>query len=518
MMNGLQTMMSSPLKTLAAAGSLLLLSLASATPTLSKEAPAVDSAASAKIDALRDKPAGLYAYLLKFPKGGELHNHLSGAVYAEDYLTWAGEKDLCIDTQAKAIAPGPCKGPKLVPARGLDSRDPALYNTIVDWISVRGWLNGTTNLSGYDAFFSVFDKFGAVATFEHGKSIAIMRQVSADGGVSYLELMNAPVTMQLGMGAPGDPQFDPKDFEGAYVRLKPVLTAVADYGPKESKAAVDEADKIQSCGTDKAEPGCKVDTRYLCYALRTLPPAIVFRHLAQCFALSNADPRYVGLNIVAPEHDPVAIRDYDLHMSMIGFLAAKYPNVKISLHAGELTMGVTPTWSLRDHIAKAIEIGKARRIGHGVDMAYETESAATLARMAKEDIAIEIQLTSNDVILGVKGADHPISLYKAAGVPIVFSTDDEGVLRTDITEQYVRAVMEHNFSYRDLKKAARDSLQYAFIQGKSIWADKTGGARVTACTALEAESCKSFTASSPKAALQVRLEKDLTAFEKVAAQ
>ena len=78
--------------------------------------------------------------------------------------------------------------------------------------------------------------------------------------------------------------------------------------------------------------------------------------------------------------------------------------------------------------------------------------------------------------------------------------------------------MEHNFSYRDLKKAARDSLQYAFIQGKSIWADKTGGARVTACTALEAESCKSFTASSPKAALQVRLEKDLTAFEKVAAQ
>lgn len=516
MKDGLPTMIGSPLKTLAAASSLLLLSLAPATPSFSKPAAAPDTAASAKIESLRDKPAELYAYLLKFPKGAELHNHLSGAVYAEDYLTWAGEKDLCIDTVNKAIAAGPCKAPKLVPARGLDSRDPALYQTVVDWISVRGWLNGTTNLSGYDAFFSVFDKFGAVAMYEHGKSIAIMRQVSADGGISYLELMNAPVTMQMGMGAPGDPQFDEKDFESAFARLKPALTAIADYGPKESKAADDEADKILGCGTDKANAGCKVQTRYLCYALRTLPPAIVFRHLSQCFTLANTDPRYVGINIVAPEHDPVAIRDYDLHMRMINFLAAKYPNVKISLHAGELTMGVTPTWSLRDHIEKAIEIGKARRIGHGVDMAYETNGAATLARMAKENIAIEIQLVSNDVILGVKGGDHPISLYKASGVPIVFSTDDEGVLRTDITEQYVRAVMEHNFSYRDLKKAARDSLQYAFIQGDSIWADKTGGVKIAACATLDTVSCTSFAASSPKAALQVQLEKDFAAFEAAA--
>ena len=192
--------------------------------------------------------------------------------------------------------------------------------------------------------------------------------------------------------------------------------------------------------------------------------------------------------------------------------------MKLSRVAGELTLGVSQTWSLRDHIEKAIEIGKARRIGHGVDMAFETNGAATLARMAKQNIAIEIQLTSNDVILGVKGGDHPISLYKAAGVPIVFSTDDEGVLRTDITVQYARALMEHNFSYRDLKKAARDSLQYAFIQGDSIWADKTGGARIAACTVIESESCKPFTGSSPKAALQVRLESDLAAFEKAAAQ
>ena len=510
-------MIGSPLKSLAVAGSALILTLTAAIPVFSKPAAAPDAGATAKIETLRDKPAELYAFLLKFPKGGELHNHLSGAVYAEDYLTWAGQNDLCIDTVAKAIAPAPCKGPKLVPARGLDSRDPALYQTIVDWISVRGWLNGTTNLSGYDAFFSVFDKFGAVAMYEHGKSIAIMRQVSADGGISYLELMNAPISMQVGMGAPGDPQFDTKDFESAFVRLKPALTAITEYGPKESKAADDEADKILACGTDKAHPGCKVQTRYLCYALRTLPPAVVFRHLAQCFTLANTDPRYVGINIVAPEHDPVAIRDYDLHMRMIGFLAAKYPDVKISLHAGELTMGVTPTWSLRDHIEKAIEIGKAKRIGHGVDMAYETNSAATLARMAKEEIAIEVQLSSNDVILGVKGGDHPISLYKAAGVPIVFSTDDEGVLRTDITEQYVRAVMEHNFSYRELKKAARDSLQYAFIQGESIWADKAGGVRIAACAVLQSESCQTFAGSSPKAALQVRLENDLAAFEKAAA-
>jgi hypothetical protein len=60
--------------------------------------------------------------------------------------------------------------------------------------------------------------------------------------------------------------------------------------------------------------------------------------------------------------------------------------------------------------------------------------------MAREGVAVEINLTSNAVILGVKGAEHPFALYRRHGVPVVLATDDEGVLRTDLTHEYQRAV------------------------------------------------------------------------------
>jgi len=136
------------------------------------------------------------------------------------------------------------------------------------------------------------------------------------------------------------------------------------------------------------------------------------------------------------------LRDYGLHMRMFAFLKSRYPQVPLSLHAGELALGLTPPRDLRFHIREAVEVAGARRIGHGVDIAYEDGALPLLARMAREHIAVEINLTSNDVILGVKGAQHPLALYRAAGVPVVLATDDAGVSRGDLTQEYVRAVTE----------------------------------------------------------------------------
>src|SRR5438034_7427845 len=104
--------------------------------------------------------------------------------------------------------------------------------------------------------------------------------------------------------------------------------------------------------------------------------------------------------------------------------------VQLSLHAGELTLGLVPPRDLAFHIHDAVVVAGARRIGHGVDISYEADATALLARMAHDRIAVEINLTSNAVILGVKGHDHPLSLYREAGVPVVLSTDDEGVSRS----------------------------------------------------------------------------------------
>ena len=119
-------------------------------------------------------------------------------------------------------------------------------------------------------------------------------------------------------------------------------------------------------------------------------------------------------------------------------------------------MGLVPPRDLAFHIRDAVEVAGARRIGHGVDISYETDARALLKRMARDRVAVEINLTSNAVILGVKGRDHPLSLYREAGVPVVLSTDDEGVSRSDMTNEYVRAVTEQSLRYADLKQASAD--------------------------------------------------------------
>src|SRR3974390_2146297 len=48
-------------------------------------------------DSIRKDPNLLVAFLLEMPKGGDLHNHLSGAIYAETLIDWAKEKRASAD-------------------------------------------------------------------------------------------------------------------------------------------------------------------------------------------------------------------------------------------------------------------------------------------------------------------------------------------------------------------------------------------------------------------------------------
>ncbi|RYD81743.1 MAG: adenosine deaminase, partial [Sphingomonadales bacterium] len=228
--------------------------------------------------------------------------------------------------------------------------------------------------------------------------------------------------------------------------------------------------------------------------------------------------RYVGVNIVMPEDGPVAMADFGLHMQMLRYFAARHPGVKLSLHAGELELGLVPPAGLSHHIRDSIEIAGAHRIGHGIDIAYETDAPDLLARMARDRIAVEINLTSNDTILGVSGARHPLALYRAAGVPVVISTDDEGVSRSDMTNEYLRAATEQGLRYADLKQIARASLEYAFLPGDSLWQNGAIGVRAAACRGARADAapsgaCATWLAGHEKAREQWRLETAFAAFE-----
>lgn len=83
----------------------------------------------------------------------------------------------------------------------------------------------------------------------------------------------------------------------------------------------------------------------------------------------------------------------------------------------------------------------------------------------KKKVCLEINLSSNAQILGLKGKAHPIRAYVKNGVRVTLSTDDEGVSRTDLTNQYGIAVRQHNFGYRRLKKFAKEGLRCSFLPG-----------------------------------------------------
>jgi adenosine deaminase len=255
-----------------------------------------------------------------------------------------------------------------------------------------------------------------------------------------------------------------------------------------------------------------------------MPPPAVFAQIVLGFEVAAADlasphPHYVGLNLVQPEDAEYSMADYTLHMQMIAALRQFYPRVPVTLHAGELAPGLVPPEGLRIHIRQAIEIAGARRIGHGVDVMYEDRPHELLKSMADRHIMVEINLTSNDVILGIRGKDHPLPLYRKYGVPIALSTDDEGVSRIDLTHEYAMAAETFDLTYPDLKEIARNSIEYSFLPGNSFWMDHDYGRPNAACaTALHLHDdteggCAAYLTSNPKAAQQWELERRFKRFE-----
>ena len=67
-----------------------------------------EAATAAYFASIRHQPSLLLAFLGEMPKGGDLHNHLSGAIYAESYLRWAADDGLCVASATLSIVLGPC--------------------------------------------------------------------------------------------------------------------------------------------------------------------------------------------------------------------------------------------------------------------------------------------------------------------------------------------------------------------------------------------------------------------------
>ena len=92
------------------------------------------------LDSIHANPSLLLAFLRDVPKGGDLHNHLDGAIYAEDMIDWAASDGMCIDRTTSRLMGGPCDScehytPK--PAVRCAYGDHVLYGQIIDAWSMR---------------------------------------------------------------------------------------------------------------------------------------------------------------------------------------------------------------------------------------------------------------------------------------------------------------------------------------------------------------------------------------------
>ena len=117
-----------------------------------------------------------------------------------------------------------------------------------------------------------------------------------------------------------------------------------------------------------------MEVRFLQQTSRISSPAEVFAGLLFAVELAHADPGSSGSTWLPPRTIPTALRDYKLHMQMLDALWRLYPGTNIALHAGELTLGLVPPKDLRWHIRSAVEVGHARRIGHGAALGYEDDA------------------------------------------------------------------------------------------------------------------------------------------------
>jgi adenosine deaminase len=410
---------------------------------------------------LKKSPPELYAFLLRMPKGADLHNHLSGAAYAESFLDRAAAEPLCVSQSLSLVrqagsecGQGQTGGAELPKNNGLANR-------VIDTLSMRDFVPGKYE-SPADHFFDAFGKFAPASHIDEGGEVAEVAERAAEQNESYLELMALNASGQISaLGAQAG--LDENNFDATRQKL---LDAGLESRIKPLQDNLDnlEQGRMQhlACNSERAMPGCAVTVHYVFQVLRESPKEQVFAQTLAGFMLAAADPRVVAVNFVQREDGYNSMHDYALDMRIVAYARKLFPKVHVSLHAGELANGLVPPEGLRFHVRDAVTVAGAERIGHGVDIAYEKDSLDTLRLMRERHIDVEINLTSNDVILGVKGQDHPFPLYRKYGVPVTLSTDDEGVSRSHLTVEYQRAVLTYGLSYADIKQLASNSIEYSF--------------------------------------------------------
>jgi hypothetical protein len=477
-------------------------------------------AAAERFELAKRSQPGLIAFLRRMPKGADLHNHVSGAAYSDYLLDAAATNKLNYNVMTNLFTRERPTPGEIITIEDLKAQPERLAGYL-DAFSMRGWYANTNN--GHDHFFDAFPRLKSADANTNAQLVEVIER-NLYQNVQYLELMTSVVPPELTQKFIARlSDFNLHDLEGAYRALQPLINDTRTHDA--IRKYLDERDRyIKTHLSAEALAAISGDdpalvVRYMPQLHRNDSPEQFFARAVVFIVAMRNDARVVGLNLVGAEDDPRARAAFSGQMDMLDFLWNRMQHPRFALHAGELVLRESPVEPMRDRIRRSIERGHALRIGHGISVAWDDDVIGLLASMREQGILVEICLSSNESILGVQGDAHPFQLYRSAGVPVSLNTDDEGVSRSNLTMEYVKAVERYGLRYPEVQELARNSIEYAFLPGESLYRQhdyaslRNGFESVRAANWRPAPAAQALMRENEKLRLQVRLERSMVEFE-----
>jgi adenosine deaminase CECR1 len=389
-------------------------------------------------------PQQLYTFLYALPKGGDLHNHLTGAVRSEWY--W----DAAIASEKRGY----------------------IYYTKTKISNCVPYGSNEYGGNGYLLMFRIISQqqFAALDACQKGE-YKRLQDLDAKEKSGFLESMRLDETYE------GRDEF----FQAIWIRINEMLRnpwIIADillknmeeYGKEgmvylETQQGVEGA--VKADGTDYttdevaeifrtalASPRAKatgVTTRLQNALLRFTPDAE--DRLRELYAINDRyRDLFVGVNMVGREDND---KGYPLRfLPTLRELRLKYPEINLSIHAGEVD-------EPNHHIRDTLLLG-ATRIGHGVNLITDPD---TMLLMRNGPYMVEINLVSNLLLEYVSSyKQHPFPEYLRTGIPVALSTDDRGMWDSNLTDEFFVATKEFNLSWDEIVLLGRNSLKYSFLE------------------------------------------------------
>ena len=498
------------------------------------------------LSSIREAPAGLVEALNKFPKGADLHNHLSGALKPEDYVALGQRGGFCFGRytsntdMVKIFSKDNCTTGSRKLLKDAAPEDLDLVKRSLSMYEFNDVPR--SKLEGHDQFFATFVRFGDVSGSPGNvlPMIATLLQRESADNVSYVETMISFRTRELGKLAAEfakkhrDADFlDTGKYPGMLKELNTLFASDTLNLPAIARLATADVDSylkvygyLQCADRYDPKPGCGVSFGFQAAVNRNSDLPKMFTQTALSFMLADLMPgRVVGVNLVSGEDSDNSMKNFATQMGIFKYFHATYPEVNIALHGGELTpcflgQGLLDP-ALSEHLTKSIDAG-AKRLGHAVSFAYLTESEkkSVAALMVKNGVLIEVPFASNAQILGAVAGirEHPYQDYLLRGVPVAFATDDEGVSYSDFTSEWIYAVRQYALSFETAQQLARTSIEYSFLPGKSLWRDWAALIVNNACAGetwgskRPGSACARFLEENGKARMQWEYEGNLDSY------